>query len=479
MGEPLSPHPASWGPSGPGHSAPPGLTRRRLLGLLGLAGGCAAWPSRAVGAVDPPIRLLCYVSSHGTVHEDWAIRLGYRDDQDYVLSLGDAPASGASRILEPLWSHRDKLIVVDGVGYATALATDLLAHASGTATCLSGFVPRQIEGQALAVDGASLDQLFAAAQGTPFPSLEWGVSAGVGVSFGPLGTLLPHTNDPVAAWQRLFPSELGSAHPEESRQIRAGQGSVLELVAGRYGAVLPRLPAEERDKIALHRDLVRDLERRIAELDAIPCAPTAQPTAPPPPDDAGYPGHQLEAFLELAAVALSCDLTRAITLRVDDVPTATVGAPPGDLHNDIAHAVVRDPAAREWMTRHHTFHATQIARLLDTLDAIPEGSGTLLDHTIVVWSNEIATGEHRLHTVPVVIAGGTGVLQTGRYHRFAPRHAMASGLGIQQLGRPHNQLLNVLGRALGLGIDHVGARSVALAGGDRLDCTGLLPGLLR
>ncbi|HHO50751.1 MAG TPA: DUF1552 domain-containing protein [Deltaproteobacteria bacterium] len=455
-------------------------TRRHLLGLLGLAGGCAVWPLRSTARqAPPPLRVLFYVSSHGTVHENWSIRLRYRDNQDYVLSLGEAPRSEFSPILRPLWPHRDKLVVVDGVGYATALVTDLLAHASGAATCQSGWVPREIEGPSMVLEGPSLDQLFAAEQDTPFPSLEWGVSAGIGVSFGPLGNLLPQESDPVAAWRRLFPSATNPARPEESRLIRQRQGSVLDLAADRYTSVLPRLAAEDRDKIALHRDLVRDLEVRIAELDAIPCTPSAQPTAPPPPDAAGYPDHMIGAFLELATVALSCDLTRAITLRVGDIPTATVGAPPGDLHNDIAHAVASSPEAARYMTLHHTFHALQIAQLLDTLDAIPEGDGTLLDHTIVVWHNEISTGDHELHTVPVVLAGGTGVLRTGHYHRFAPRYALASGSGLQRLGQPHNRLLNTLGRALGLETGPLGTREVPLANGEMLDCTGELPGLLR
>ena len=137
-------------------------------------------------------------------------------------------------------------------------------------------------------------------------------------------------------------------------------------------------------------------------------------------------------------------------------------------------------SAMDYMTAHHTLHARQFARLLDSLKAIPDGDGTLLDHTLVVWHNELATGEHLLHNIPVVLAGLGSVLQTGTYLRFADTFEVQGRLGAEQVGTPHNKLLTALGTAMGLQMDgHCGVSGVYGIDGSWVDCTGTLAGVLR
>src|SRR5688572_27483663 len=116
-------------------------SRRRLLQALGLAGGAMALPSLRAGAVepDPPRRILFVVSSHGTVDESWRIRQGRPNDVDYTLDL--EPLGQLSPILAPLWAHRAKLVVLDGVGNGCAPLAGFLAHPAGNASCQTGAVP--------------------------------------------------------------------------------------------------------------------------------------------------------------------------------------------------------------------------------------------------------------------------------------------------------------------------------------------------
>lgn len=308
--------------------------------------------------------------------------------------------------------------------------------------------------------------------------MEWALG-GMPCCYDETGHELPYESDPVYAWRRLFPFA-----PTGAAAIGAAQTRVLDLAASQFDDLLAgipgRLPAADVARAQLHRDLVADLDQRLQLLASIACDAPPEPVPPTvPPDDAAYPELQIGAFLDLGAVALSCGLTDVITLRVDDIPTATIGAPPGDVHTDIAHDVARSPADRDYMTAHHRFHAEQVARFLDVLAAIPEGEGSLLDHTLVVWHNELATGDHLFGTVPYVLAGLTDTLASGTYLRFAEQYYVGGRLGPQWVGTPHNKLLTAIAVAMGLPDDHCGVTEILDQGGNPIDCTGALAGVLK
>ena len=179
----------------------------------------------------------------------------------------------------------------------------------------------------------------------------------------------------------------------------------------------------------------------------------------------------------LAVAALSCGLTDIVTIRGGQLSPETIGAPPGDLHADYAHQADFEPTAAGVMTDYHTWYAERFAELLDKLDAIPEGSGTMLDHTIVVWTNELSTGSHQHDDLPIVVAGGTTHFRSGRLIRYAPTSPVQGPWSVVDVGRPHNQLLTSLAQAMGSSRTSVGLTEVALSDGSMLDCTGTLDGL--
>jgi hypothetical protein len=94
--------------------------------------------------------------------------------------------------------------------------------------------------------------------------------------------------------------------------------------------------------------------------------------------------------------------------------------------------------ARSKLTKIYTWYSDRVAYFLGKLNAIPEGNGTLLDHTLVVWASEIGKGNnHSFQKIPVVLAGGLGgSVATGRYLQYA--------------NVEHNRLLVMLCRAMGL-----------------------------
>jgi hypothetical protein len=91
------------------------------------------------------------------------------------------------------------------------------------------------------------------------------------------------------------------------------------------------------------------------------------------------------------------------------------------------------------LTAIYSWYSQQVSYLLDKLESIPEGDGTLLDNTLVVWGSELGKGNsHSFQKVPFVLAGGAGgTFETGRYLTFD--------------NLEHNRLLVSLCRAMGLG----------------------------
>jgi len=453
----------------------PGLDRRQLLQALGLSAGSLFLPSRGLAAtkVAPVRRIVFFVTGHGTVYDNWKMRPGgHSDDVDFETDLTTLATGDWSPILAPLERHASKLLILDGLAHVGSIAAAFNEHEEGHATCLTGSLPIPVDGALGRPESASVDQILAASATTPFRSLEYAVIGGWPVNFDDQGNSLPYESDPVAAWDRLFPGGTDGLDTTEARVARQ-QHRVLDLAKERFDALAPQLSADDRTKLEAHRDLVADLENQVLALQAIACEPIEQPTSSWP-----EPLDEMEAFQGLAVAALSCGLTDIITLRGGQLSPETIGAPPGDLHADYAHQADSEPDAAAIMTDYHTWYAERFAELLDKLDAIPEAGGTMLDHTIVVWTNELSTGSHAHDDLPIVVAGGTDAFSSGRLVRYAPTATVQGPWGTTDVGRPHNHLLTSLAQAMGSTVTQVGLAEVELSDGSLLDCTGPLDRLV-
>jgi len=91
-----------------------------------------------------------------------------------------------------------------------------------------------------------------------------------------------------------------------------------------------------------------------------------------------------------------------------------------EYHHELSHAGDSDAPATEKLIKINEWYAQQFAYLLGKLDSTPEGAGTLLDNTCVVWVNELSKGNtHSHNNMPVVMAGGLGgFFKTGRSLNF-------------------------------------------------------------
>ena len=486
------------------------IARRRFLQAAGLGAGSLFLPSllkrgtRAAAAPgDPPMRLIICYHQHGVPHVNWDMRRGMPADTRWEYGLGGLTEAEFSACLRPLHRHRNKLTVVDGLSLATAIADPYGdGHAKGWVSSLTGGIAREtIEGVKSNAARPSLDQIIAAelrrqdTSLTDLASLELGIYEynfhaclyAPSPGGGPVQRV-PHSEQPQEVFDRLFPTG-GGTTPPDPRKL--AQPDVLAAVGGMYDQMATRLSTEDRRKLAQHRDLVRDMETRLRRLGGLTCGP---PTVEDyywgeVPHPTRYRAHA-QSFWDLATVALSCGISRVVTMQFGPVFVEMINGT-GDLHHDYAHVSapdqVNEPTYGEAvarMTDYTAFYAARIAELADQLDAIPEGNGTLLDHTIILWVSELSHGGHGHDGWPAVIVGGGQKFRTGRwlhYEHDTLTTTTASWVDDNaRIGLPHNHLLVSIAQAMGLTTDTIGDPSVRpkKASAPAIDLRGPLPGLV-
>ncbi len=471
------------------------MNRRQLLQALGLGALTTALPRRA--RAEAPSRVVFFVQPHGHVPRSWMMPVEGPTDRVAARSLVGLPASQLSEVLRPLHAFRDRLLVVEGLAH-TSVSSDLARvareggddnnHALAVAGLLTAAYSLQRPNVPCTGGARSIDQELAKRIGanTPFASRVYGADYVPNQTVAPFsfvgaGQPTPVVYDPATALADL----LGFAVPTSSSglqtrqdKLRALRGSVLDSVAQEYELLAPKLPSSQRAKLDAHRELVRDLERTLA-LD-VPAQCNLELGGTP---------DRVTSFMKIIRMALACDLTRVITY-VAPVPLCPEFGYPADatVHVSYAHGSVAgstscgqtySPEAERAMTDLSVWYARHFVELLDELDGVPEGSGTLLDHTTVIWLTELATPTHLHHDACTLVAGGTnGFFDMGRYVRY-PRLMAGPHKSSPRVGPAQSQLFVSLLQAQGQSDATFGLETVTASDGTTLDLRGPLSALHR
>jgi hypothetical protein len=186
---------------------------------------------------------------------------------------------------------------------------------------------------------------------------------------------------------------------------------VLHAVYDNYTALDKRLGRADRERLAAHLDMVKDLEQKVLATVGAGCI--VPPTPAPNERDS-------EVGIDILMHALACDLTRVVTIRTNFWDSYPFLGITGSYHDDYLHHVTSDPSAAAMVDQVKTHHATQVAAIVAKLQAIPEGTGTLFDSTLVVWIDEFCHGYAHAHNeVPyVLLSGADNFFQMGRYLHY-------------------------------------------------------------
>ncbi len=421
------------------------LSRRRFLQAAGASVALPLLPSLGYAQQSMfPKRLVVFYSANGTVPFRWAPTGGERN---FTLS----------EILAPLEPYRDDILVLEGVDMRVTSKGPGAAHQRGMGAVLTGRPLNEGDfaggGDAMSgwASGISIDQHIAneRADATKFHSLQFGVRATGGqnrqtmVYAGSDQPILPD-NDPYSVFDRVF-SDLDT-DPFDLERTRLRRASVLDHVMGDLGKLNQKIAASDRERVDAHLESVRRIETRLSTpQEVITCTAPSLGTRIDPDAQDNFPDVG-KLQMDQLVTALSCDLTRVATIQFSRATSGQrydfLGVT--DSHHSLSHEGDNNGAAQNDLVKINTWLCEQFAYLIGQMKAIPEGDGTLLDHSVVVWVNSLGKGNsHTRNDIPVVMAGSChGFFDTGRFLEFGDE--------------PHNNLLVSLAQAMDVNINTFG-----------------------
>jgi len=224
--------------------------------------------------------------------------------------------------------------------------------------------------------------------------------------------------NPRAVFERLFGASDSTDPKVRLRDIRSDR-SVLDAVTEKINRLQGRLAPSDRTKVGQYLDAVRDVERRVrmAEQQLSRELPEVERPAGVP---ATYEEHAKLMF-DLLVLAYQCDLTRVATyLEARELSARTypeVGCP--EPHHPASHHG-GDPEKLERLAKLNTFHVKLFGYFLEKLAATPDGDGSLLDHTLLLFGSGMSDGNiHLMYDLPTVVVANKATfgIETGRHMR--------------------------------------------------------------
>jgi len=439
------------------------VTRRHFLRAAG--GAAVALPLlsslRARAEAESfPKRLLLIYTPNGVIPDAW-----------WPQNITSETSWDLNTIHQGLAPFKNRLLFLNGVDLVVTNDGPGGLHQKGIGGLFTG---QQLQSGDLFVDGCgqragwangiSVDQEIAktVALGTPIKSLELGVRATENdvqgrIAYAGPGAPLPPMNDPSEVFQRLF-SGFGQ-NTDQLAELHARRKSVLDTVQAQFNAVSNRVSSSDRQKLQAHMALVRDLETRMAVTGNGSSACVA-PAVPPAKDPTSEDDMAAIAalHLDMLATAFACDLTRIASFQIS-TSLNHIRYPwlnsLGEGHA-LSHMGPSDEDAHQELVARQTWHSQMLANFLTRLSQIPEGSGTVLDNTLVLWGNEVSQGNTHSHeSIPFLMAGGGWYFRTGR--------------ALQYTNAPHNNLLVSVLNAMGVPATTFGQANL---------CDGPLSGLV-
>jgi hypothetical protein len=377
---------------------------------------------------------------------------------------GDDPTE--STILAPLAPFKSKVLLPCGLDLKIMVDNNRLYDGHFSYPTLFTGTYKNIGGQNATATGPSLDQVVSDAVAKkvnlPVPLLNV-VASGRSTSFRADGQRNTGETDPMRLYTTLFASK--TMAPAQMDTLRARRQSVLDYLQQELQGYTSRLGTEDRSKVAAHLDSVRKLE---LELSA--AAPAAACTVTSPGPAADYQA-KLKVFSDLVAMAVRCDLTRAVSLTWADDGGSGPSTMPFLGFSDSAgglgeiHAIAHQGApGYPQKVKIDTWYMTQLAYLAKLLDDSAEAGGTTLDHSVIAMGNDMTEGSfHSITAIPFVMIGSAGgSFRTGRTVRLG---SWAGKTGQYwrsgNTGIPHNRLLASLATALDVPSEAFGAPGYA------------------
>ncbi len=381
---------------------------------------------------------------------------GKCNGEDAIVDLRlSAPGHSLPVPIAPLERHKKRLTLLQGLSGRVCGG----GHSNG-------FGALGAYSASAGAKDITIDAAIAKANPAIFQHLALGLKGGTENIFyccsasGP-NQKVPHYQDPVLAYNMLFGKILGGNTATEV----GAQAMLLDHVAGDIKRVESQLPREEAQKLRQFADAFASIGRRQSRLKEIDV------TKIPVKQDALYASpietKQLEAHFEIAATALITGMTNTITLSSGatsypvwkglgiSIDNHTIG----HMYNERPKEGQTVSEGKAMAIKIRQFNMELLARLVDKLSAMPEGNGSMMDNTVILYLSDSAENHHSsCFDWPMVMVGNLGgrLKPNDRFLNFAKYGAK----GHATIGMLYTTLLH----AAGAPVDHFGTKDTSLIG---------------
>jgi hypothetical protein len=366
---------------------------------------------------------------HGAVQAQWTPN-------------GEGKIESFNEILKPLDKYKSITTVFSNIDNQAPVGP---VHALAPGTWLSCVHPA-ISQEAHA--GTTVDQIAAQqiGQDTPLPSLEVATENHGGGGFcdrdygcsysGTLSFRSPTTPLPVeTSARKLFIRLFGQGDNAEERvRLSKQYTSVLDMVASETKDLERTLGPSDTAMLSDYLESVREIERRIQKTEARDLSKVEIPNAPGA-NTLPFDQH-INLMLDLVALAYQANMTRIFTfMMAAEVSGQTynhIGVP--DAFHPLSHHN-NEQAKMDRLVKVQNYHTQVFAKFLDKLAKMPDGDGTMLEHSLFLYGSNMANSNaHNHYPLPTSIVGGWKTVKGGR-HLVMPDHTPLANVLLTFLDR--------------------------------------------
>ncbi len=354
-----------------------------------------------------------------------------------------------SPTLKPLERYRSRTLIFTGLDNypATDQGDTGGQHPRAAPAFMSSVHPKQTEGADVRA-GTTVDQMIAEriCRDSKLPSLEVSVdrndvvgACDHGYACAYMNSMswktptqpLPAETNPRFVFERMF----GSGDTAEERRARVEEDrSILDGLSREIATLSGTLGGQDRAKLGEYLDAIRDVEQRIARAEstnndvAVPDRPVGVPATF---------REYAELMFDLQVLTFQADITRVTSFMMarENINRSynEIGLP--EAHHSMSHHG-NNPEKMQDFSKLNTYHVDTLAYYLDKLQSTPDGDGTLLDSTVVLYGSGMSDGNtHNNYSVPVVVVGGRENGLEGNRHLVYPKGTPLANLSLSLLDK--------------------------------------------
>ncbi len=383
--------------------------------------------TRRTAVEAPPVRMAFLYVPNGMHMPDWVPQ--GPGDRDFKTQS----------IMEPIAEFREKMNIFGGLSLrgAKALGDGGGDHARSVAAFLTGAHPKKTDGSDIR-NGISVDQVAADKIGhlTKLKSLELGTegsSAGgrcdsgysclytSNVSWRTDTSPLSKEINPATVFERLFGNGVEGESLRSLAKREAKRKSILDFVQGEAKSLSDYLGTHDRRKLDEYLYAVRDIERRMHNIEKLGSSEEDYSNYPRPVGVPREYAEHIKLLFDMMVLAFQTDSTRICSFMYANAGSnrsyRNLSIREG--HHSISHHG-KSKEKQQKISKINQYHMSLAHHLISKLDSIQEGNGTLLDNCMVVYGSGIADGNAHAHDdLPIAMfGGGGGTIKTGRYIRM-------------------------------------------------------------